>query len=86
MRPIPWNAPKDGGGTLSFLPGRSARSGPIRGRRRRAWIENPAVILRIFEHLGLWALRAMQSATGFWDLAGARQPAAHLLPSSRHRL
>jgi len=48
-----------------------------------ALIEDPRVIRRILEHLGLWA---PQVAARFRDLAAVPHSAADLSPSSRHRL
>jgi hypothetical protein len=53
-----------------------------------ALIEDPGVIRRILEHLGLWAPLATERSPplGAAALAPACQPAADLSPGSRHRL
>ena len=53
-----------------------------------ALIEDPAVVRAILAHLGLWQPQPLErcAARSRAGLARARQSAAHLPPSARHRL
>jgi hypothetical protein len=71
MRPIPWNAPSARGRCASSRLNRGSGSHPMHPRA-------PGPVGA--------ACDATKSVTGSRGLAGARQPAAHLPPGSRHRL